>query len=158
MQSLSRQNATSEQTGQWLAGMLAALLMALPFSAFAESTLHHGIWCTAKADDGSCVLVYEMLPDNSFAAYRINTETQQRFDFFGKWIEQPGKACFVREAWVLVDLAENVTLRTGKSDMTSFYCNDIVEADAEKLVVTSPTSHELITATRLDELPAWARQ
>ena len=141
-----------------LTSAVSAMLVALPLIAAAESTTHDGIWCTAEADDGSCVLIYEMRPDNTFVAYSLDAEEQTRFDIFGRWLEQPGKACFVRESWVFIDLAENVTLRTGKMGISSFYCNDIVEADEEKLLVTDPTSDALITATRLDDLPAWARQ
>lgn len=123
----------------------------------AESLQHAGIWCTGKADDGSCVAIYELLADNTFAAYNLYAESQTRYDVFGRWDEQPGKACFLLEAWLLVDLAEDVTVRSGDVEANNFYCNEIVEASDAKLVVTAPAGDQLITATRLDELPEWAR-
>lgn len=131
--------------------------LALSPSLAAESLQHTGIWCTGKADDGSCVSIYELLDDNTFAAYNLYAESQTRYDVFGRWDERPGKACFLLEAWLLVDLAEDVTVQSGDVEANNFYCNDIVEASEEKLVVTAPAGDQLITATRLDELPKWAQ-
>ncbi|MEM1439127.1 MAG: hypothetical protein AAF545_11945 [Pseudomonadota bacterium] len=135
---------------------LAVALTASPGSA-ADALQHTGIWCTGKAEDGSCVSIYELLDDNTFAAYNLYAESQTRYDVFGRWDERPGKACFLLQAWLLIDLAEDVTVRSGDVEANNFYCNDIVEANEETLVVTAPAGDQIITATRLDELPKWAR-
>lgn len=138
------------------AALLALALTASP-SLAAEPLQHAGIWCTGKAEDGSCVTIYELLDDNTFAAYNLYAESQTRYDVFGRWDQQPGKACFLLEAWLLIDLAEDVTVESGEVEANNFYCNDIVEASDEKLVVTVPAGDQLITATRLDALPMWAQ-
>lgn len=133
--------------GMWSAAAIAA-----------DPPRHAGIWCTGKAEDGSCISIYELLADNTFAAYTLYTESETRYDIFGRWIEQPDKACFVQESWLLIDLAKDETVRSGELGMDTFYCNNIVESSDDTLVVTSPQGDTLITATRLDALPDWAKR
>ena len=80
--------------GILLLGATALALVVSP-SLAAESLQHSGIWCTGKAEDGSCVSIYELLDDNTFAAYNLYAESQTRYDVFGRWDERPGKACIL---------------------------------------------------------------
>ena len=135
---------------------LIALLSAPAGASERGENPFQGIWCVTMTDDGTCTNIYDMRDAESFVNYIWYQDAAQRADVFGRWVRKPGKACFIQESWLRVDLEQNETVATGELGMDTFYCNELIDDRGSEIVITAPYSEDEITVTRLDALPEWA--
>lgn len=117
-----------------------------------------GLWCVTEDERGICLSIFEVRDDESYVNYNLDRERNLRLDITGVWRGEPGEACFLQNGWISIDLLANETIDTGTSGLDSFYCNRIISATDEQLVVTHPSTDEPITASRIEALPDWATQ